>query len=75
MTRKHDVDDELEFHIEMQTRRYEAAGLDRERARERARARLGNLEDARNACHAITDQMETAVERTKRWQGIGQDVR
>jgi putative ABC transport system permease protein len=75
MIRKHDVDDELEFHLEMQTRRYEAAGLDRDRARERARARLGKIEEARNACHAITDQMETAVERTKWWQGIGQDVR
>ncbi len=75
MSRKHDVDDELEFHLEMQTRRYEAAGLDRERARERARARLGNLEHARNACRSITDQMETDVEQTHWWQGIGQDVR
>ena len=75
MTRRHDVDDELEFHIEMQTRRYEAAGLDRARARQRARARLGNVEEARDACHAITNQRETDVQRTSWWQGIGQDVR
>jgi len=75
MTRKHDVDDELEFHLEMQTRRYEAAGLDRERARGRARARLGDVEAARDTCRAITDQMEAGVEHTNWWQGIGQDVR
>ena len=42
-------DDELEFHLEMQTRRYMAAGLDREAARARALARLGDLDDVRRA--------------------------
>ena len=71
----HDVDAELEFHLEMQTRRYLEAGLDPERARQRARERLGNVQDARDACRIITDQMETDMERTAWWQGMGQDVR
>ena len=69
-----DVEAELEFHLEMQTRRYEEAGLDHERARARARERLGDLQNARDACRAIADQMETDMERTAWWQGVGQDV-
>ena len=59
----------------MQTRRYEEAGLDHERARARARERLGDLQNTRDACRAIADQMETDMERTAWWQGVGQDVR
>ena len=70
-----DVEAELEFHLEMQTRRYEEAGLDHERARARARERLGDLQNARDACREIADQMETDMERTAWWQGVGQDVR
>ena len=54
----------------MQTRRYEEAGLDRERARARARERLGDLQNARDACREIADQMETDMERTAWWQGV-----
>src|SRR5262249_3525992 len=68
------VDAELEFHLEMQTRRYEEAGLDHARAKARARERLGNLQDARDECRVITDQMETDMERSAWWQGVGQDV-
>jgi hypothetical protein len=68
------VDAELEFHLEMQTRRYEEAGLDHERARARARERLGDLQNARDACREIADQMETDMERTAWWHGVGQDV-
>ncbi|HKV99747.1 MAG TPA: ABC transporter permease [Vicinamibacterales bacterium] len=71
---RRDVDAELEFHLEMQTRRYEEAGFDRERARARARERLGNLQDARAECRVITDQMETDMDRSAWWQGVGQDV-
>ena len=74
MTRKHDVDAELEFHLEMQTRRYEAAGLDPATARARARARLGDLEDTRVACREITDRTETPMERPAWWQGVGLDI-
>jgi len=68
------VDAELEFHLEMQTRRYEEAGLDHERAGARARERLGDLQHARDACREIADQMETDMERTAWWHGVGQDV-
>ena len=46
-------DDELEFHLEMQTRRYMAAGLDREAARARALSRLGDLDDIRRQCASV----------------------
>ena len=72
--RPRDVEAELEFHLEMQTRRYVEAGLDPERARARARERLGNVENARDACRVITDQMETDMERSAWWQGVRQDI-
>ena len=68
-------DDELEFHLEMQTRRYMAAGLDREAARVRALARLGDLDDIRRECASVAHQTEVAVRSSAWWQGLGQDLR
>ena len=68
-------DDELEFHLEMQTRRYMAAGLDREAARARALSRLGDLDDIRRQCASVAQQTESEMRRTAWWQGLGQDLR
>ncbi|MFI5178261.1 MAG: ABC transporter permease, partial [Vicinamibacterales bacterium] len=69
-----DVDAELAFHLEMLARRYERAGMDPAAARQRARERLGDLDSARDACRAITSDMEIHMERTAWWQGLGQDI-
>ncbi|HUL74473.1 MAG TPA: ABC transporter permease [Vicinamibacterales bacterium] len=69
-----DVDRELDFHLEMLARRYEQEGLDPASARRRARERLGDLDSARAECRAIVDDMETHMNRTAWWQGLGQDV-
>ncbi len=73
--RNRDVDTELEFHLEMQTQRYEAAGLDRQTARELARQRLGNLQDARAACRQVANHTETQMDRQQWWRGVGEDIR
>src|SRR5688500_9117596 len=39
-----DVDEELEFHLEMRAREYEARGLDSEAARRAARERFGDVD-------------------------------
>ena len=45
-----ELDDELEFHLEMETRKNEAAGLSPDEARARARARFGSAAVAAEAC-------------------------
>ncbi len=69
-----DVDDEIAFHVEMQTRRYIAAGFAPQAARERALRRMGDLERARQACERITLDKETDMERAAWWQGLRQDA-
>jgi putative ABC transport system permease protein len=68
------IDDEIAFHVEMQTRRYVAAGLDPASARERAIRRLGDIEGARLACQRISLEEDTNMARTAWWQGLRQDV-
>jgi len=72
------IDDEIAFHVEMQTQRYVAAGLDPAAARERAIQRLGDIERTRQLCHRITVQIEmdkeTNMERAAWWHGLRQDV-
>jgi putative ABC transport system permease protein len=71
-----DVDAELDFHLEMQTRRYIDAGMTPDAARERARRRLGDLDQAREACRTITNDThwEAEMRRTGWWHDVRQDV-
>ena len=69
-----DVEDEIAFHVEMQTRRFVADGLDPQSARERALRRMGDLERAREDCQRITLSKETDMERAAWWQGLRQDA-
>src|SRR5687768_5839170 len=55
------INDELEFHIEMQTRRYVEAGLDPVAARAKAMERIGDIEAAMRASRAINPMKETAM--------------
>jgi putative ABC transport system permease protein len=68
-------DDEIEFHIEMQTRRFIAAGLDPAAARAKALARFGSQQRAREASRAIALDMETLMTRSAWWPSLAQDVR
>jgi predicted permease len=54
-----DTENELEFHLEMQTRRYVEAGLDPMAARAKAMERIGDIEAALRASRSITPREET----------------
>lgn len=76
MTRRdEDVEPELEFHLEMLTRRYIADGLDPETARANAVARMGDLSAAARESRAILIKMETTVRRSPLLQTLVQDAR
>ncbi len=45
-----ELDDELRFHLEMQTAKYVQAGLTRDKARRQARLEFGGLEQVRGEC-------------------------
>lgn len=48
-----EVDEELTFHIDMQTRDYESQGLSRERSRTMAESRFGNVSRIKKECVRI----------------------
>lgn len=76
MTRHdHDVNRELEFHLEMLTRRYAEQGLDPVAARAKAVARMGDLSAAEHESRAILIDMETSVRRSPLFQTLVQDAR
>jgi putative ABC transport system permease protein len=68
----HDVARELEFHLDMLTRRYMAAGLDERTAREKALARIGDLQSAR---HAAERELGAFVTRSAWVSTLWQDAR
>jgi predicted permease len=45
-----DLGEEIEAHIELQTRKYLAAGLDKQQARRRARLEFGGIEPVKESC-------------------------
>lgn len=45
-----DLDDELRFHLERETEKYQAAGMSREEATRRARLALGGLDQTKEIC-------------------------
>jgi predicted permease len=55
------MNDELEFHIEMQTRRYVESGMDPAAARAKAMERIGDIEAALRASRSITPVTETTM--------------
>src|SRR5579864_8427986 len=71
----HASDDEVEFHIQMRTRRYVEAGLDPVEAHAKALARLGDLGSARTASRAIALEMEASASRRAWWPTLLQDAR
>ncbi|HET9370101.1 MAG TPA: ABC transporter permease, partial [Vicinamibacterales bacterium] len=70
-----EVERELEFHVEMQTRRFVAAGVPADEARRRALARMGNVDRVRDECREIDREQEHDMQRSAWWPGVMQDVR
>jgi predicted permease len=66
-TPRHEVDDELAFHLEMRTREYVERGLDPKLARETAIARFGDFEDVRRSCRTIAEGRERDMRR-REWR-------
>ncbi len=76
MTPDHqDTEKELEYHLEMLTRRYVEAGLDPEAARAKATARMGDLAAAERESREILFDLETTVHRLPLFQTLAQDAR
>lgn len=69
-----EVDDELEFHLEMRAREYEARGLDPAAARVAARKNFGDLEAARRSCRRIAKGRDRDERRREWWGELRQDT-
>jgi hypothetical protein len=67
-----DVKKELEFHLEMLTRRYMEAGMNAADARAKALARIGDLETARLAA---AKELDMPVNRSAWLPTLAQDAR
>jgi len=70
-----DVDDELAFHLEMRIRDYMTLGMSERDARAAATGRLGNLRDARAACHTIGHRRNRRMTRVQTIDALAQDAR
>lgn len=69
-----DVDEELQFHIEMRTREYVARGMSERDARAAAVERLGTLTAARNACLTIGHRRQRRMTRAQTIDAFAQDL-
>jgi putative ABC transport system permease protein len=70
------IDEELQFHIEMQTRRYIEAGLDPVAARAKALQRMGDLNAAAKAVQELSALNQEPPPNRAGWMnGLGQDIR
>jgi putative ABC transport system permease protein len=69
-----EVDEELAFHLEMQTRRFIDAGLSAADARREALRRFGDVAGARAECVSIGYSMEANMRRAELRQELRQDA-
>jgi len=68
------VDNELEFHLEMQMRRYIEQGMSPAAARAKALSRFGDVEGVRDECHTLADRIEHQVKRAELLSELKQDL-
>ncbi len=71
---KRDVDQEIEFHIDMRTQALVAQGLDAETARARAIAQFGDSAAVREECVTIDTHRSRAMTAAERLGDLRQDV-
>ena len=69
-----DLDDEIELHIQLRTKRLIADGLDPIAARNQALRQFGDLPALRAECLIIDKERERAMKRASRLQDLRQDV-
>ena len=69
-----DVDDELQFHLDMRAAEYAARGLTADAARSRAGQRFGSVARARDACTEIDRQQARARSRVQMLTALRQDT-
>ena len=69
-----EISEEFAAHLELQTRRYVAAGMSEEDAAAAARARFGNLDLIRDECRVIRTDMETDMNRAELRQELRMDA-
>ena len=69
-----DVDEEIDFHIEMRTRRLVDSGLDPAAARAQALQRFGDLSAVRTECLTIDHKRERAMQRANHFEDFRQDA-
>src|SRR5512146_186133 len=69
-----DVDDELQFHLDMRADEYAARGLTADAARSRAGQRFGSVARARDACTEIDRQQARARSRVQMLTALRQDT-
>jgi predicted permease len=69
-----EVDEELDFHIEMRSRELAARGLEPAAAREAAIRRFGDLDRVMATCRTLGERTERGMRRTEWFDGLRQDV-
>ena len=72
---RQDVDDELEFHLEMRREHYRATGMTDAEAREAAARRFGDAARFREECAAIAGRRQRSVDRGEMFDALRQDLR
>ena len=70
-----EVKEELDFHIEKQTREYQATGMSRDEARRVAEARFGNLSKVVSDLEKIGKRRDEVMARREWWGESRRDVR
>jgi predicted permease len=70
-----DVDDELQFHLDMRTRDYMARGMSEPDARREAARRIGDVPGTRDACLTIGHRRQRRMQRALTIDAFAQDVR
>jgi putative ABC transport system permease protein len=69
-----EVDDELEFHMEMRARELAERGMDPAAARRAAERRFSDLEGTRRECRRIARERDSRERRREWWAEAGQDL-
>jgi putative ABC transport system permease protein len=70
-----EVDDELQFHLEMRIAQLRAQGLNESAARDEALRQFGDFRQTWEVCVQSDEQRETNVERRRRTDELRQDMR
>jgi len=70
----HDVDEELDFHLQSTIDELTAAGMSREAAHDAARRKFGDVDSIEQTLYTLSRQREKTMQRIEWWQTIKQDV-